>query len=248
MNYCNVCVHTNDKKYNIHDLPESDFSSLNIGTHKLSSNLEALNNQVWDENEKVYWQLDSEYKWLTEKEQIKIIKLAFLETSLTTKLVIQQKRRQSGDAHIRINWLGKKDEKYFKSDSTLAFGYGPGRGLGGDVTMNADNLWLLRNTPLTMQEAYDKGYIDNFNRAYPNTTKKFYDPIHTMKHEAGGHACGMRHLTNLNLKNSAIMYPYYNGKRVFSKEDLDYLFRLYTKMGYWERAVAIATRKMGFYQ
>lgn len=249
MDCCNVCVHTDDKVYS--DKPElqaSHFSALNIGTHKLISNLNALNNKVWDENEVIYWQLDSEYKWLDKKIQIDIMKDALLETSLTTKLKIRQKRRQSGDAHIKINWLGAKDEKYFRDrKGVLAFAYGPQVGIGGDCTFNADKIWRLPSQgKLTVKDAFDQGMIPDYDRSRPNNIMRTFDPYHTAKHELGGHSCGMRHITDVNQRLFAIMYPYYNGLRMFGKTDLDYLFELYTKMGYWQRAIRIAQNKMGF--
>jgi len=251
MHTCNnVCVHTTDKKYSDKlVINPSEFSAINIGTHKLVSNLNALNHKVWDENETVFWQLDSEYKWLSKEIQIDIMKDAFLETGLTTKLLIQQKRRQSGDAHIKINWLGKKDEKYFRDrEGVLAFAYGPQVGIGGDCTFNSDKIWRLPSQgKITTKEAFDLGMIDDYDRNHPTNTMRTFDPYHTAKHELGGHSCGMRHITDVNQKYSAIMYPYYNGKRMFGKADLDYLFELYTKMGYWERAIAIAKYKMGFH-
>jgi hypothetical protein len=246
---CDVCIHTNDKKYTqTPEIAESKFSSVNIGRHKLKTNTDALNDKVWDSRETVFWQLDSEYDFLTKNQQIGLIKAAFLETSLLTPLRIQQKRRQTGDAHIKINWLGAKDEKFFKERaSVLAFAYGPQVGIGGDITMNSDHLWLLRKEKLTMQEAFDKGYIDEskFDKAHPNNTVKFYDPRHTMKHEGGGHACGMRHLNNSALQKTAIMYPFYNGQRVFSNEDKEYLFSLYGKSNIAHRISSFIQHRMG---
>lgn len=244
----NVCVHTDDKYYHtIENILTRDFSAVNIGTHKLKTDLNALNNKVWDENETVYWQLDSEYKWLDIKVQEDIMRDALLETSLTTKLRIQQKRRQSGDAHIKINWLGGKDEKYFADKpSVLAFAYGPQIGIGGDATFNTDVIWRLpEDGPLTVKEAFDLGMIENYDRNHPNNEVRTYDPYHTAKHELGGHACGMRHITDERYRFTSVMYPYYNGLRMFGQADLDYLFQLYTKIGSWERAVRIAKRKMG---
>lgn len=246
---CNVCIHTNDKKYTqTPEIAESQFSSVNIGRHKLKDNLNALNNKVWDENETVYWQLDGKYDHLSEKELITIIKGSVLETSLLTNLKIKQKRKQTGDAHIKINWLGAKDEKFFRDrPSVLAFAYGPQVGIGGDCTMNSDLLWLLRKDKLTMAEAFAKGYIEEskFDKDHPNNTIKFYDPLHTMKHEVGGHSCGMRHLTDSSLSDTAIMYPFYNGKRVFSQEDKDYLFTLYGKSNIANRISRFIEHRMG---
>ncbi len=249
MHNCNICIHTNDKKYTqTPEIAESEFSALNIGSHKTISNLKALNHKVWDENETVYWQLDGEYEHLSYEELVTITKAAVLETSLLTELKIQQKRRQTGDAHIKLSWLGAKDEKYFRNrGSVLAFAYGPQVGIGGDCTMNSDHLWLLRKNKLTMQEAFDKGYIDDsrFDKDHPNNTIKFYDPIHTGKHEMGGHSCGMRHIEDATQKYKSIMYPYYNGKRVFGEADREYLFKLYSKIGPWRRAARIIENRMG---
>jgi len=244
----NICVHTDDKNYsNEGQFHEAQFSAINIGTHKLSSNKNALNGKTWDENETIYWQLDSDYEWLSHDILVDIMKDAFLETSLTTKTLIKQKRKQTGDAHIKVRWIGGKDEKYFRDKQTvLAFAYGPQTGIGGDMTFNADKIWRLPSQgKLTVSDAYDLGMINGYDTNHPNNTLRTYDPYHTAKHE-GGHATGMKHITDINQKYTSIMYPYYNGKRMWGEADLDYLFTLYTKIGSWERAIRIAKRKMGF--
>lgn len=226
-----VCVHTNDKMYREHQLGPQDltFRSLTDAiTHATKPNVTALNNKIWDEKEIVYWKRESSYQWIDDKTMDNMIKNAFLETSFETPLVIRQRKKDTADAQIIINWLGMKDEPYFKSPSTLAFGYGPGPGIGGNITMNADNLWLLRKTPLTVEEAFNLGYIADYDRNYPTNKIKFYDPLHTLKHE-GGHAVGMRHIETLTERLLAIMYPYYNGLRKFGLADLGYLASLYGK-------------------
>lgn len=245
---CELCVHTDNKLYqDVGDFHATQFSSINIGTHKLKRNINALNNNVWDENETVYWQLDSDYEWLSDKVLVDVMKDAFLETGLTTKLKIQQKRKQTGDAHIKVRWIHSKDEKYLADrPNVLAFAYGPQIGIGGDITFNADKIWRLKEDGrLTVKEAYDLGMIDNYDSRYPNNTMRTFDPYHTAKHE-GGHAFGMRHITDAERKYDTIMYPYYNGKRMWGQADLDYLWDLYTRIGSWERAIKIARRKMGF--
>ena len=229
-----ICVHTDDKKYSELQIEPTEFSSQSLTTitHGTTSNTNALNNQIWDDSETIYWTNDTDYEFISEKDQIKLIKLALLESSFQTPLVIRQRKRKSADAQLKINWLKMKDERYFKSTGTLAFGYGPGRGLGGDVTMNADVLWLLRKPgepKLTVKEAFDLGYIENYDKNYPDNIIKTYDPLHTMKHEAGGHAMGMRHITDVAQKSTAIMYPYYNGLRKFGDADKNYLWDLYGK-------------------
>lgn len=244
-----MCVHTDDKKYTELKVKPTEFSSQSFTalTHGTTSNLDALNNQVWDDSETIYWTNDSDYEFISEEDQIKLIKLALLESSFETPLVIRQRKRKSADAQLKINWLKMKDERYFKSTSTLAFGYGPGKVLGGDVTMNADVLWLLRKPSepkLTVKQAFDLGYIEDYNREFPNNTVKTFDPLHTMKHEAGGHAMGMRHIEDVSQRTTAIMYPYYNGLRKFGDADKDYLWKLYGKANLSQRIKDILLRRI----
>ncbi len=230
-----LCVHTNDKCYHDTPIEKADISTTSWNqaiTHATIPNTDALNNQIWDENEIIYWKRESSYEHIDDRIMDKMIKASLLETGVETPLIFRQRNRQSADAQIKINWLGAKDEKYFKDrNSVLGFGYGPGRGVGGDCTMNSDHLWLLRKDKLTMLEAFEKGYIDEsrFDKDHPNNTFKFYDPLHTLKHEIGGHASGMRHITDILQKYKAIMYPYYNGKRKFGIADKNYLWDLYGK-------------------
>lgn len=211
-------------------------------SHKLKVHKDALNGRVWDSSEPVYWQLDSTYEFLTYDEQVDIVKNAFLELSLTTPLVIRQKRRKGGDAHIRINWLHERDEKYFaKNKNVLAFAYGPQTGIGGDITMNSSKIWRTDKTPLTAFKAKELGFIENFHD--PTNIVSSFDPVHTLKHE-GGHAFGMKHLENVQFSKTDVMYPYYNGLRMFGDNDHEYIERLYGKIPSWRRAIRIAQRYM----
>ena len=214
------CVHTSDKHYTLHS-DELSFSSINENT---KYNKNALNSSIWADNE-ITWRVDSTYPHIDKMEEL--IKFAFLESSMITPLRIR--KTNHGDAHIVINWLGKKDDKYFTSPSILAYAWGPASGLGGNVTMNADVLWLLRKEPLTAKEAKEKGYIENYSN--PTNIIRHYDPLHTLKHEAGGHALGMNHITDINQRDKSIMFPYYNGLRKFGEADVNYLQSLYGKSG-----------------
>lgn len=220
-----VCVHTNDKKYTLVEALSSLDSPV---THATKYNNKALNNSIWAEKN-IYWRLDSNYEWIDRKTLEKLTRLAFLEASLHTPLVINQKRRSTSDAQIIINYLGKKDEPYFTSDSILASGYGPAQGLGGNITMNADVIWRLPSLgKLTVKQAFDLGMIDNYDRNHPDNILRTYDPLHTEKHE-GGHALGMRHIELESERYTATMYPYYNGTRKFGDADINYLTDLYGK-------------------
>lgn len=218
-----VCVHTNDKQYYLSGSEHLETWAL---SHKTKSHPNALGKRIWDGSETIHWKIDGKYQWISDSLMEQMIKFAFLEPSFETPLVIRKVNRQESDAQIVIKWLGKKDDTYFNSSSTLAYAYGPSSGIGGDITMNSDVLWLLRNTPLTALEAKEKGYIENY--ASPDNIIKFYDPLHTIKHE-GGHALGMNHLTDISLKTKSVMYPYYNGLRRFGAEDITYLHDLYGK-------------------
>lgn len=223
---CELCVHTSDKHYTTHDIERSSQIS-----EKTKYNANALNKTIWD-LDTIYWKRESNYEWIDNKIMDKMITASFLESSMVTPLKIQKRNRKMSDAQITINWLGKKDDKYFTSESTLAYAWGPGMGLGGNVVMNSDNLWLLRKTPLTTLEAKELGYIDNYSD--PKNIKKFYDPLHTLKHEAGGHALGMNHITDIEQRTKSIMFPYYNGLRRFGEADLNYIQSLYGKSGVWK--------------
>lgn len=228
-----ICVHTNDKHYFDMPVEKANISTKSWNesiTHATIANTDALNDQIWDENEIIYWKRESGYEFIDDKIMDKMIKASLLESGLQTPLVIRQRKKQTADAQIIINWLGAKDERFFKDRaSVLGFAYGPGRGIGGDCTMNSDHLWLLRKDKLTMLEAFEKGYIDEsrFDRDHVNNTIKFYDPLHTLKHEIGGHALGMRHIQDVSQKFKAVMYPFYNGLRRFGNTDLAYLWDLY---------------------
>ncbi|UVF62420.1 matrixin family metalloprotease [Nitrososphaeria virus YSH_922147] len=217
---CNTCVHTNDKHYTIRDIQFQ--KTINENT---IPNKNALNGATWA-SDIIYWRRDSSYKWIDDKTMDKMIASAFLEASMQTRLKIR--KTNHGDAQIIINFLGKRDEPYFTSQSILAFAFGPGQGMGGNITMNSDNLWLLRKEPLKALEAKRLGYIDNFQ--FPDNEIRFYDPLHTLKHE-GGHALGLNHITDLNMARKSVMYPYYNGLRTFGEADLAYLQRLYGNAG-----------------
>lgn len=216
-----VCIHSNDKSYQLQEaaISSGTFSEATI------ANPNALGGKIWGVRE-ITWKCETGYEWLTTEQIDTLIKNAFKEASLRTPLKITKKSRKTSDAHIVINWLSKKDEPYFKSDSTLAFGYGPGKGLGGNITMNADVLWLLRTGKLYAEEAKRLGYIDNF--ANPKNVIRYYDPQHTMTHE-GGHALGMNHITDLRFAKTDIMYPIYNALRVMGSNDITYLQALYGK-------------------
>jgi len=224
-----VCVHTNDKNYSLKPASEVKASTIDYSAsvkHSVKMNDVSISKRVWSGDEIVYWKMETDYPYIEGvKLEEKICKLAFLEPSIRTNLVIRQRRRSMSDAQIRINWFGKKDESYFKSGGILAFAYGPSGGIGGDITMNADYPWGLMDELINGAD-----FQDRFNREVEHLDNKFkvYDALHTIKHE-GGHALGMPHVMDIQYRKSAILAPYYNGLRRFGKADLNYLFQLYEK-------------------
>ena len=237
---CNVCIHTHDKKYTENVKSTSKFRE--DTSHSTIPHPDALNNQIWDKDNIVYWRRDSSYEHINDKDMDNLIKLALLESSYQTPLIIRQRRKSTADAQIVINFRTKKEDPFFKSNSTLAYAYGPARGLGGDCVFNADVLWLLRDEPLTAGEAVEKGYIDKTSN--PENHIKFFDPLHTMKHEVGGHSLGMNHITDISRKYDTIMYPFYNGVRKFSQTDLEYLYRLYGKASLSSKIKAVLSKRI----
>lgn len=239
-----ICVHE-PGTYKFIEAPTNlkpSFSHFSEITHKTKPHDDALGKRIWDDSETVYWKMETDYPYIEgRKLEEKAIKLAFLEASFETPLVIRQRKRSTADAQIIINWFGSKDEPFFKDrGSTLAFGYGPSRGIGGDITMNADKPWGLMDEIINGEQ-----FSERFEReTNPNNKYRVYDSQHTLKHE-GGHAIGMNHLTDTSLKLSTVMYPFYNGLRKFGEADLAYLHLLYGKANINHRIKEILLARIG---
>lgn len=223
MTQLQACFHTDDKKYHFHGI-ETAFSHDTVINEKLIPNDTALGGHIW-EGPEIYWNCDTHYKWLTDEQITNLVKAALLEASLLTPLKIKKKNRKMADAQLRLSWLTKAEDSRLISNSTLGYCWGPGKGLGGNCVMNADVLWLLRTTPLLAEEAKQLGMIENY--VSPTQKIKYFDPLHTLKHELAGHGLGMRHINDINQQKTAIMYPAYNGLRLFGPGDIQYLQSLY---------------------
>jgi len=222
-----ICIHTDDKQYNLHSVERTKLARLDLKVinENTKPNPNALGGRIWADTE-LYWKRETSYRWIDDATMDKMITAALLEASIRTPLKIRKKNRKMSDTQLVINWLGKKDDSYLTSPSILGYTWGPGAGLGGNCVMNSDALWLLRTTPLTAKEAKELGYIENY--ANPTNTIKYFDPLHTLKHEMG-HGLGMKHLTEQKYATSEIMYPFYNGLRKFGTADINYLISLYGK-------------------
>lgn len=216
------------------DVAEPKFSQdPNFITESTKPNANALGSRVWAE-QKIYWRLDSDTPDIEgRKQEIDLIRLAFLETSLKTNLIIQGRRKQSLDAHIVINWT--TEDKLFKSrPSVLAYAWGPRAGLGGDITFNDGYIWTVNGKPILGKEAVERGLVENAN---PDSLLRTYDALHTMKHE-GGHAMGMPHLES-QIYSENVMFPFYNGQRQFQSGDLGLLYKLYDESNFSHRMTVI---------
>lgn len=218
-----ICIHEKGK-YTIQEKPEklqpyfvTDPEITNATKpHNLS-----ISKRIWSEKT-IFWKLQTDYTHLERKLQEKAVKLAVLELSVETPLVIRQRNRDSGDAHIVINFFDSKTETTFKDHpSYLAFAYGPAPGIGGDVTFNADQIWTLDGKPMTVVDAFEKGIIKQFQD--PTNKLRTYDVEHTGKHEIL-HAFGCPHIDTCK---SCIMYPFYNGERALQENDKDLLHQFY---------------------
>lgn len=245
-----ICVHELDPsgkpgtyKFEEATVPEPKFShDANFITEATKTNEFGLGKRVWAEKN-IYWRLDSDTPDIEgRKQEIELIRLAFLETSLKTNLIIRGRRKQSQDAHIVINWT--TEDRFFKDrPNTLAYAWGPREGLGGDITFNDAHIWTVNGKPILGKAAVEAGLVEN---AHPDHLLKTYDALHTMKHEGGGHAIGMPHLESQNFSDN-IMFPYYNGQRNFQSGDLDLLYKLYDKSSFGHRMQVILERYL-FYR
>lgn len=200
---------------------------------RLKIHPDALGKRLWNPDAgPVYWKMETDYPHIEgRKLERKAIKLAFLQASLLTSLRIREKRRGTADAEIIINWFDDKAEPIFKtSPGYLAFAYGPGEGIGGDITMNASKIWTLHGKPITAIEAFERGMIEGFSN--PNNMLKTWDSQHTLTHE-GEHTLGCPHLPGCP---KCVIYPWYNRQRILQNGDKNQLWEFYEKSSYWRRA------------
>ena len=199
---------------------------------RLKRNDDALGNRVWNPDVgPVYWKLETDYPHIEgRKLEEKAVKKMFIQPSLLTNLVIRQKRRSLSDAEIIINFFDSKAEPIFKNNpGYLAFAYGPGTGIGGDITFNADQIWTLHGKPITAIEAFERGIIEGFTD--PTNKLRTFDIQHTGTHE-GLHALGCPHLPNCS---GCVMFPFYNAQRLLQAGDKTLLWSFYEKSSYADR-------------
>jgi hypothetical protein len=242
-----VCVHE-PSKYEMreHDkIPNFSLEPRFVqGENRLTriDDPDAISPFIWNVDfGKVTWQLETDSSdFENRKDQIKLFKRVFFQASLETDLVINQKRRGSADADIRITFQGAKDNKYFKDRrSVLAYAYGASTGIGGDITFNDDHIWTLDGKPITAMSAWEKGLIEGFDN--PENLIRTYDAQHTGTHE-GGHALSMAHTPDCK---HCVMFPYYNKQRKFQSNDLAILHRFYGKAGVSSRIKAHLYNRFG---
>jgi len=214
-----VCIHSNNKEYEIlqaDKIPHFSHDS------NFVVNPDSLTGKVWDaDSGPLYWKLDTDTPdILGINQELELFKRVFLQIGMETPLVIRRRRRQTADAAIVVTFT--HEDPFFKErPSVLAYAYGPANGIGGDITFNDNHIWTLDGDPITAYDAYEKGLIEGFDN--PTNKLRTYDAQHTGTHE-GGHAVGMPHIPE---DPNAMLYPYYNGQRIFQQKDLALLHKLY---------------------
>lgn len=219
-----VCIHTNDKKYSIYE-EEKIIRKLITEPIRFKQSLEALNGKVWDPDfGKVTWKLETDSPSIEgRKAEVKLFKRVFLQPSMLTDLVINQKRRSTADADIIINF--NHDDPLFKSrPNVLAYAYGPGDGIGGDSVFNTNVVWTLDGKIIDADE-YTR--ITGKEVENPDNTFRTFDLQHTALHEVGGHSLGLPHILDCSY---CVMNPYYNGQRKFQEGDLNLFYDFYNKV------------------
>lgn len=227
-----ICIHE-PGKYTIQEAPKElkpNFS--HADSDRTIPAEDALGRRIWNPDAgPVYWKLETDYPYIEgRKLEIKAIKKMFIQPSLLTELVIRQKKRSTADAEIVINFFDSKTEPIFKTNPNyLAFAYGPGPGIGGDITFNADRIWTLQGKPITAIEAFEAGIITGYSNA--NNRLRTWDVQHTGTHE-GLHTLGCNHLPGCK---ECVIYPYYNRQRLLQKGDKDLLWSFYEKSSYAAR-------------
>ena len=217
-----VCIHTNDKKYSV-TKEEKIIRKFVTAPERFKRNLEALNNKVWDPDfGKVTWKLETDSPTIDgRKAEVKLFKRVFLQPSILTDLVINQKRRSTADiADIVINF-NHTDPLFKRRPNVLAYAYGPADGIGGDSVFNTNHVWTLDGLPIDADEyARITGKdVEDFDNTF-----RTYDLQHTALHEVGGHSLGLPHIPECR---NCVMYPYYNGQRKFQGGDLNLLYGFY---------------------
>jgi hypothetical protein len=146
-------------------------------------------------------------------------------------------RTGRGANDITIDFKSSEEDQLFKDrPGVLAYAYFPGTSLQGVVVFNNDYIWSLDGKDITAQEAFDKGWIDDF--VDPTNTLKTFNIIHVLIHELG-HTLGLRHDEHDDSRD--VMDAFYSGLLELSDWDILRLLLKYPRRIYrfWQQYARI---------
>lgn len=133
---------------------------------------------------------------------------------------------------IKLKWVKDRsditlefshtDQYFTSSPGVLAYAYFPNSGaLSGKIVFNDNYIWSLDGKPISAIE-----YMKRTGKQVSNMDNMFstYNILHTLIHEIG-HSLGLVHS---NYKED-VMYPFYNGIRELSLNDITRINNKYGK-------------------
>lgn len=146
--------------------------------------------------------------------QHRIISQALTTWGLRITKIKFKRIRGAGTADISIKFT--HSDPYFKSPSTLAYGYypNPKTPLGGDIVFNDNVLWSSDGLPVDA-ETYTK--ITGKPVANPKNKFKTMNLLHVAIHEVG-HALGLKHSEGCP---DCIMHPFYHNDITLAEGDIE---------------------------
>ena len=167
----------------------------------------------------------------------KALSIALRQWGLRTKDIRFKRVKGNAKADIVVKFATREEDKYFKEKkNVLAYAYFPNnQPIGGDMVFNDSIDWSTNGESRNAHELYPDKYPPN-----TRTKIKTYNLIHVMIHE-GGHAIGLKHHPSCK---ECIMYPYYSGKVILHRHDVERIQAFYGKRSISEQIISYFRRRM----